>query len=202
MKLKKIEIALIMACILTTAVFAAPSAAGEGIYQKTIRLHVVANSDSKEDQRIKLLIRDRILDDFSGMIKECGGVSAAEKAIAERLSDIMAAADDEIGKKGSDYRCTAEIKEMHFDTRDYEMFSLPGGKYKTLYVVLGEGKGKNWWCVLFPPLCTASALTDIQTCAFSAGLSTEDVALITEGKYQIRFKTLEVIDKVRQFFDE
>lgn len=189
-----------MACILTITVFAAPSAAGDGVYEKTIRLHVVANSDSDEDQQLKLLVRDRLLHEFSGVTKGCDDVQAAEKLVKSRLSDIKAAADDELIMNGCSYLSTAEIRNMHFDTRDYEFFSLPAGTYKTLYVVLGEGKGANWWCVLFPPLCMGSALSEVKVSALNAGLSEDEVALITDKRYEIRFKSLEIIDKIQEYF--
>ena len=152
MKLKKIEIALTIAVILTIAVSAVPAAASGGVYEKTIRLHVVANSDSEEDQRVKLLVRDRLISEYSALMKDCVSLDKAEKALSDKLPEIRAAAADELEKNGFSYGACADLKKMHFDTRDYEYFSLPAGDYNALYVVLGSGKGKNWWCVVFPPL--------------------------------------------------
>ena len=107
---------------------------------------------------------------------------------------------EEIAAQGSRYTVSAGLEETEFPTREYDGFALPSGEYLALRVVIGEGAGKNWWCVVFPPLCTTAAC-DFQETAVSGGLGEEDLSLITEedGGYVLRFRAVELWEGLRQW---
>ena len=128
-------------------------------YEKTvfadnglIRLHIVANSDNIFDQQVKLLIRDAIIEEMGETLSSVENPEEAEKVVRENLPRIEAIANGILGQY-TNYTAKAELGDFQFPTKSYGEFALPAGEYTALRVVLGEGEGKNWWCVLFPPLC-------------------------------------------------
>lgn len=120
-----------------------------------VRIHVVGNSDSKEDQRIKLAVRDRIIEDISPAMNGASSADEAEGIIRRNLDAIARAAAEVVREWGGSYGAMAEIGRFSFPPRVYGQLALPAGEYRALRVVLGEGRGGNWWCVMFPPLCLA-----------------------------------------------
>ena len=184
MKLKKWEIALIIALAFTLLAGAKLSGEQQALSDKLIRLHVVANSDSDADQALKLDVRDRILE---ALTVKLGGVTerAAAVAVIEAcLPEIETCAEEELRRQGYGYAVTAELAQEPFPTRDYDTFSLPAGVYESLRVEIGDGTGRNWWCVVFPPICAETAMD--ASPAMSA-LTDEEVSLITEdsARYEI-----------------
>lgn len=169
------------------------------ISDKVVRLHVVANSDSEEDQALKLRVRDAILARTTALLEASDDRSDAEGLIRGQLLELEELAKKEIAAAGYDYTVEAELTEMDFPTKEYESFTLPAGNYLALRVSIGEGKGQNWWCVVFPPLCTAAA-AEVPASALAAGFSEEEVRLITgedEG-YVLKFKTLEWLEALKE----
>ncbi len=201
MKLKKFEIALIFALCLTWLVGIAAAAESAELSDKLIRLHVIANSDSEIDQELKLKVRDGILDFAENL--EVKDRDDAENIIFESLSAIEKVAEDIVLENGFEYRVQAELCREKYDTRNYDGFSLPAGEYTSLIITIGEGKGKNWWCVLFPPFCLAAA-ESFEEVAVLGGLSGEEVALITEADegYIIKFKVIELLERLKSKFSE
>ena len=163
----------------------------DALEQKVIRLHVIANSDSEADQALKLRVRDRVLVLAEDILRQSRDMEEA------RLQQTAA---EEIAAQGSRYTVSAWLEETEFPTREYDGFALPSGEYLALRVVIGEGAGKNWWCVVFPPLCTTAAC-DFQETAVSGGLGEEDLSLITEedGGYVLRFRAVELWEGLRQW---
>ena len=151
----------------------------DALGQKVIRLHVIANSDSEADQALKLRVRDRVLVLAEDILRQSGDMEEARQRLAEALPRLQQTAAEEIAAQGSRYTVSARLEETEFPTREYDGFALPSGEYLALRVVIGEGAGKNWWCVVFPPLCTTAAC-DFQETAVSGGLGEEDLSLITE----------------------
>ncbi len=125
----------------------------EGIASEVIRFHVLANSDSKEDQALKLKVRDAILDQFSYKFDGSKDIAQSRKIIQENLSAIERCARDVIEREGYTYGVKASLSKSIFPTKQYANVKFPPGEYEALRVVIGEGKGKNWFCVMFPPLC-------------------------------------------------
>ena len=168
--------------------------------QKVVRLHVLANSDSEADQALKLKVRDSVLEAASAILEGCPDRETAERRLSAALPEIEDAARARIAAEGETQRVTAELRPTEFPTREYESFTLPAGEYLALRVVIGEGAGHNWWCVVFPPLC-AETTSDLAETAMAAGLTEDEVALITESDgYQLKFKALELWEKLRAFF--
>ena len=156
------------------------------IYENTLRLHIPANSDSSEDQALKLRIRDKVLAEFSQAIKPLTAKQEAEEMLLGMLDSIKASAEDEISKAGYEYGVSVSLTEEWYPTRVYKSFSLPAGRYTSLKIVLGEGEGDNWWCVMYPPLCLDAALSE------DFSLTPEEEFLISDNGYCVRFKLLEV----------
>ena len=160
---------------------------------KVVRLHVLANSDSEEDQALKLKVRDRVLERATELLEQAADRREAEALLRGQLLELEEIAAEEIAANGYDYPVSVELEPTQFPTKEYDGFSLPAGSYRALRVVLGEGDGRNWWCVVFPPLCLSS-VTEVADTALAAGLGEEDVRLITgeSGGYVVKFKCIEL----------
>lgn len=167
--------------------------------QKLVRLHVVAHSDSPEDQALKLQVRDAVLEQASRLLAGVTEAEQAEQVLAEHLAELSQTAEAVLADQGCPYPVEAGLQTVHFPTKAYDSFALPAGDYRALRVVIGEGKGQNWWCVVFPTLCVsvASEWTDI---AVSGGMTGDEVALMEgqEGEYILKFKCLEWLDWLKE----
>ena len=191
--MKKVAFGILSILTAMLIVAALPTEADAEIYSDTLRLHILAASDSDEDQALKLAIRDKILTEYS---EELSGVAALEDARATleaRLPDIIATAQDVVIARGYDYTVTASLGEEWYDTRDYGELSLPRGVYTSLIIKIGEGQGRNWWCVMYPPMCLDLA-TDAPSDDWASGYTGEELSLIS-GKYRVKFKLLELISE-------
>ena len=149
-------------------------------HEELIRFHVVANSDSPEDQQLKLRIRDRVLDTLDKEFEKCISVDEARDVIRSRLGEIESIAKDEIARSGKDYSVKAVLGNYTFPTKTYGSTYLPAGEYETFRLVIGRGRGANWWCVMFPPLCFVDishgvAVEDTTQPLKKAGWSMDDV---------------------------
>lgn len=145
-------------------------------------------------------VRDRVLVLAEDILRQSRDMEEARQRLAEALPQLQQTAAEEIAAQGSRYTVSAGLEETEFPTREYDGFALPSGEYLALRVVIGEGAGKNWWCVVFPPLCTTAAC-DFQETAVSGGLGEEDLSLITEedGGYVLRFRAVELWEGLRQW---
>lgn len=161
--------------------------------QKLIRLHVVANSDSDYDQRLKLDVRDAVLrvTEKAGCIEE----------LAALLPEVQKSAEQCLHAHGSDHSVAVTLQREVFPTRAYDAFSLPAGPYTALRVTIGAGEGENWWCVAFPSICLCTA-AEIEEVAVAAGFSQKEFRLITEDGYVLRFKALELIQDLKAYWLE
>ena len=172
----------------------------DALSRKMIRLHVIANSDSAEDQALKLEVRDRVLDFTTTVLQRSADMEDAQLRLREELTRIESIAQQEISAQGYDYQVTAQLASTEFPLKEYDGFSLPAGEYMALRLVIGEGEGQNWWCVVYPPLCTAAA-TDMPRTAIQAGLTDDDINLITEEDtgYVLKFRSVELWEQLRQW---
>lgn len=161
--------------------------------EKTVRLHVVANSDSPEDQAQKLRVRDAVVSEVAALTKNCKDASQARAVIGQNLGVIEDSARRVLSAEGSAYDVRVSLGTEDFDTRYYESFTLPAGKYPALRVRIGAAAGKNWWCVVFPSLCMAATTDAVEEYAAVGGFDETETDFITGGeeKYELRFKTLE-----------
>ena len=194
------EIALMVALALTMLWGVWSTQEQDVLERKMIRLHVIANSDAQDDQALKLQVRDAVLAQATDILQQSRDMVDAERKLRLALPAIETAAREKVVAEGYDYAVAARLEQTEFPTKEYDGFSLPAGEYLALRVVIGEGAGQNWWCVVFPPLCTAAA-TDIEETAIATGLGEEDISLITEENqgYVLKFRSLELWESLRQW---
>ena len=161
-----------------------------------VRLHVVANSNGAEDQAVKLLVRDAVLEEAARWYQGAGSMEEASSQLCTHLQSIAGAALQVLGEQGVDYSATAQMTEMYFPTRDYGDFRLPAGRYRTLRVTLGEGAGKNWWCVVFPSLCLPAATQEEALLTLPEG-----ERQVVEGgqEVQVKLKAVELWESLREW---
>ncbi len=185
-----------LALLLGTAVFLLTGAwalnTQRDLADRVVRLHVLANSDSEEDQALKLLVRDVVLERATALLEQTESRAEAEALLRESLPELETIAEETVRANGYSYAVTAELEDTSFPTKEYDGFSLPAGEYLALRILIGEGAGQNWWCVVFPPLCTAAS-ADVPETALAAGLTEDQVGLMTEedSGYVLKFKAVE-----------
>lgn len=185
-RLKTWELALLMALAVTLVTGLWAERTRRGLSENLVRLHVVANSDSEADQAAKLRMRDEVLALLSPLLESCGTLAEAMAVIDAHRPELEA-----LGA------VTVELGLEYYPTRHYETFSLPAGEYVSLRVNMGAAEGRNWWCVVFPPLCT-EALADEAEDAFALLDEDEKALLSGEEGYIIRFRVVEWWGKLRR----
>lgn len=198
-QLKLVEIALLIGLAVFLVSGGLALRAQEQLSERVVRLHVLANSDGEEDQALKLLVRDRVLARATELLTQAENRTEAESLLRTALPELETLAVRELRINGCGYPVRAELTDTEFPTRAYDGFTLPAGEYLALRVVIGQGAGRNWWCVVFPPLCTAAS-ADVPAAALAAGLTEEQVSLITEEDqgFVLKFKAVEWWEQVRR----
>ncbi|MGN0687707.1 MAG: stage II sporulation protein R [Oscillospiraceae bacterium] len=184
--MKRITLDIIMAAGLILSLFlgsfGAFAADCEKLQNEVLRLHIPANSDSAEDQQIKLMLRDYILEEYGPVLSEEKDVASAVRRAEQLLDDIEASCNEFLCSQGAGYTASASLTQMYFTTRVYDNVTLPAGTYTALRITLGSGEGQNWWCVMFPPLCIPMAadkdeLCDVIPSELSDGADTGEVRI-------------------------
>lgn len=168
----------------------------EDLTNDVLRVHILANSDSAADQSLKLSVRDRVVRECSGYYRGCSGKEEALAVTQAHLDEIEAIAADEIRRHGFSYPVRAEIGEMYFNTRYYENFTMPAGRYDALRLTIGSGKGRNWWCVMYPALCVGSACDSEMRDSLDEG----EYEVVTSDQVDFRFKLVEIWQEMRGWF--
>ena len=193
-----VVVLVLMAVLLVIGLF--PVHGEAKIYDSVVRLHVLANSDSEEDQARKLKVRDAVLEQATETLRGADSQAEASRRLTDILPELEETARVVITANGYDYGVRAELAETSFPTKEYDGFALPAGEYLALRVLIGEAAGQNWWCVVSPPLCTAAA-ADLPQTAADAGMSDDDLGLITEENpgYVLKFRSLELWEQLRQW---
>ena len=166
-----------------------------------IRFHVVANSDSETDQKIKLQVRDAVLESLQLGLSQITDVAAAKDYLKANLPKIQKTAEDTLSRAGVDSRAVVSLCLEAFDARQYDTFALPAGVYESLRIVIGEGKGHNWWCVTFPALCVPDSEEAFVSAAVGAGFSEALGKTLTgEEPYEVRFYLLDKLGQLENIF--
>lgn len=176
------------------------SGAQNALSGDVLRLHVLANSDSDADQALKLAVRDRVLEEAAPYLEGVSSREQAEAVLSGALEPLARAGAEVVAQAGADYPVTVSLEQTWFPTKEYGDFALPAGEYTALRVVIGEGGGHNWWCVVFPPLCLGAVSESVEETAAMAGLSQSEISLMTgedEG-YVVKFRLLELWEEIRQ----
>ena len=188
--IESIVLAGLMFSMVNAAVRRTVSASAQ-IKTDTLRLHIIANSDSDFDQKLKLKVRDRVLEYTGELFAEVSGKTEAE-ALAEYSSDeIKNMAEEVIVENGADYSVSVEITNMWFETRSYDGFTLPAGDYDAVRIIIGAGEGHNWWCVMYPPLCIPGAENALEKYGSNA-------KFVTGDGFEIRFALLEWLENLKK----
>ena len=189
-------VALTVACIWLWGIVTDSS----NLREELLRLHVVGASDSEEDQAVKLQVRDAVLASLEEGLADMTDPKAAYDYVARMLPQVERAANRALAAAGFSETVEVSLTEEAVPTREYDTFSLPAGVYKALRVVIGEGEGKNWWCVVFPQLCMGTEGEFVET-ANAAGLHPELTGTL-KGDYELRFWVLEKLGELKNhFFD-
>ena len=192
-KLRIWEAALLLAFGITLTAGVWANASEAALAGRVLRLHVVANSDSEGDQARKLLVRDAVLARASQLLEGVDDRQEAEAILAPHLDELAQAGAEALARTGSHDQVSAALTGQWFPTKEYDGFALPAGQYRALQVTIGAGEGRNWWCVVFPPLCLASVSEQSVETAAEGVLSEDQVALITgrDGGYVLKFRLIE-----------
>ena len=164
------------------------------ITSSVIRLHILADSDSDEDQRLKLIVRDAVLSQYGEALSQADGKGSGVDIISRSLEGIKDTAEDALRANGCGDSVSCELTDMFFAPRSYDGFTMPMGTYTALRISIGSAQGKNWWCVMYPPLClpAASEIDEELTECFTAS---ELEMLQNPEKYEIRFKCAELCER-------
>ena len=185
MKLRRLEVCILIFISLIFTYSAFISVKQDNIANGLLRLHVLANSNTSHDQQIKLLVRDAVLEFCEPILKNADDRNEVYEIMNENMQTLANIAQKTLWDLGENRSVSVSLKEEYYPTRDYTDFSLPAGEYLGLRVIIGEGEGKNWWGVVFPPMCNELAVSE----------KTDYLP----KKYTIRFKTAEVIGEIRNY---
>ncbi len=163
----------------------------EHIRESVLRLHILADSDSEEDQQLKLKVRDALLK--SGIFDDAESLEDAEEKAKEKLADIIELAEKTLRSSGCNKPVTAQLTDMYFDQRSYGSITMPAGNYRALRIVIGSGQGHNWWCVMYPPLCVPAASDKDAEEYFTS----EEMDILNKPeKYRVKFALWEELKKL------
>ncbi len=197
--MQRITTVIVVLCVIFIFIGLLPVHGESEIYNNVLRLHVLANSDSEEDQALKLKVRDAVLKKSEELFVNCSTRQDAIDAVMKNLSALELAAKEAIAAQGKNDAVRIELGEEVYPTRNYESCCFPAGTYVSLRVLIGEAEGQNWWCVLFPPMCLSAASETTPEEAFiSVGFTGEQYRIITETEhptYTVRFRILEVFEE-------
>ena len=199
--MRKIWILTLTVCLLIVSIGLLPVHGEAEIYDNVLRLHVLANSDSEDDQALKLEVRDAILAVGNGLFDGVSNRDEAEAILKENLSVFEEAATRVIAASGQTYPVRLVLGEEEYPERTYGSLCFPSGNYLSLRVIIGEGEGQNWWCVLYPPLCMSAATAKCrdEEAFIAVGFTGDQYRVITETAqptYRARFKMLEVFERI------
>ena len=201
--MNKLIVAMALAIVGTLSLTAYSDGVQSDLQSNLIRLHIIANSDSEEDQGIKLTIRDAVLKE-EGKNLTSQNEQACIRSVKERLPQIERLANSVLQENGFPYAAHAVYGKFDFPKKEYKNMTLPSGKYYGVRIILGEGAGHNWWCVMYPPLCmmndTEAVLSEKSERILKENLKPETYDIITgnDGKTEVKFKIVEVIQELRQ----
>ena len=197
--MKKLDIALLIGLIFTIIISSVNSFAQDldGISDNVLRLHILANSDSDEDQALKLKVRDAILKETEDIFKTGQSRLEVEQLAIDNMNKIKAVAEKVIKDNGYTYPVNCELTYMEFDARTYDTITLPAGYYDAVRITIGEAKGHNWWCVMYPQFCVAPSIKNETLQTFNKN----EVKIMKKPKnYKIDFYSVKVFKKFKKFF--
>jgi stage II sporulation protein R len=173
-----------------------------GIAKQIIRFHVRANSDSEEDQNLKLLVKDKVVTYMQPLLAESKSIEESRQILSVHTEDIRQLAINTLRSAGSDYDVSVYFEQSYFPMKSYGDFTFPPGVYEAFRVDIGKSEGKNWWCVLYPPLCfvdaTYGVLPETSKSTLKNILTDDEYNAITESQYKYRFKYLTFLNDIME----
>ena len=193
--LKRVFACFLLVCLVYTIALVGDR---QKLRSELIRLHVVAASDSEEDQAIKLQVRDAVLESLQDGIENATDIEAAKAYIGSQLPKLESVANRVLAAAGCGDVATVSLQVEEFAARVYDTFALPAGLYDSLRITIGEGEGRNWWCVTFPTLCIPATTEGFEAVAAGAGFSDELTGSLT-GEYEVRFYLLDLLGQLENF---
>lgn len=197
MKIKALEISVFVALIICIASSISFERDCEDIRQSLLRLHVIASGDTNREQELKLKVRDAILTMGADIFSENDDLKKAKSKAERNIGELQSIAEDTLRENGCTYPVKVEVAECYFPTRQYENITLPAGKYNAVRVIIGEGNGKNWWCVMFPPMCLPAAKKN--EAELSDVLGEKSMNIVENGKkYEVRLWIVEKWYELRE----
>lgn len=208
MKSKKLTKLMKIQAVVFAAVFAAGACSvGAFAYNcsrvrsDVLRMHVIANSDCSADQQLKLMVRDAVLERGAQLFDGTVTADEARRKIEPHKAELEAAAREVIERAGYDYPVSVNVVNEYFATRCYGSLTMPAGRYTAVKVVIGEGAGHNWWCVIFPSLCVPATTDGFADAAAAGGFSDAEIGLMTRanGAYTVKFRSLELLQALKKY---
>lgn len=208
MKSKKLTKLMKIQAVVFAAVFAAGACSvGAFAYNcsrvrsDVLRMHVIANSDCSADQQLKLMVRDAVLERGAQLFDGTVTADEARRKIEPHKAELEAAAQEVIERAGYDYPVSVNVVNEYFATRCYGSLTMPAGRYTAVKVVIGEGAGRNWWCVIFPSLCVPATTDGFADAAAAGGFSDAEIGLMTRanGAYTVKFRSLELLQALKKY---
>ena len=197
---KAVLIGFVIAVLFSFISFTAFAGQCEEIPNEVFRLHVLANSDSEQDQALKLKVRDRLLLETSELFAGCQTKEQAMQVARENVAKLEQIAQQEIQRQGYDYSVKIGVENVFFNNRQYGGITMPAGRYDALQVVIGEGAGQNWWCVLFPAMCLPAAERRTDMPDLNDVLSQSQMQAVEGNQYEVKFKTVEIYESIKNWF--
>ena len=199
--MKRLEISVLLAIVFSVLLsMTSLNTECAEIRSSVLRMHVLANSDSEEDQALKLQVRDRLLEVSKEIYSNSTTKEEAVQETNAHLHLLQKEAQKVVASRGFDYPVSVALENTYFTTRTYGDVTLPAGNYQAIRVVIGEGEGHNWWCVMFPPLCISAASED--EAQLSEVLTPEQMALVETDGYEVRFKCVELYEEFMKYLSE
>ncbi len=194
---KKLELSILLALVFTITLSCFDfSLECESIRNKVFRLHILANSNSGYDQMLKLKVRDKLIEYADESFKDCTNLESVKQQAVENIDNFQKEAEKELKKNGCNLPVSVSVTPCYFNTRTYEKVTLPAGVYPALQVKIGEYKGKNWWCVMYPSLCLPSSSSKIDD-----ALDNSETQLVkNKNKYIVKFKIVELFEFLKTKF--
>ena len=193
--LKRVLVCFLLVCMVYTGALVVDR---QKLRSELIRLHVVAASDSEEDQAIKLRVRDAVVESLQEGLQDVTDIDAAKAYIQSQLPRLETVANEVLAASGCGDVATVRLQVEEFAARVYDTFTLPAGIYDALRITIGEGEGQNWWCVAFPNLCIGATTGEFEAVAAGAGFSEELTGTLT-GEYEVRFYLLDLLGQLENF---
>ena len=181
--------------LLCTVLYLICFSADGSVYEDVVRMHVIANSDSEADQKVKMEVRDMVIQKYGTELSSYSDKASALSAVQSKLSEIENEVNSYLSTRTT-YTCSVTVAESYFPTKSYGDYSLPQGNYTALCIKLGKAEGQNFWCVLFPPLCLGACSADGEELFVSCGLTGDEYELMKGEKtvYKLKFRLLELFN--------